>query len=100
MNRHKPTKRTSIVVFFFFFVSNCLSESFGFAANFAPPLQQQPPQPQQPQPQQPQQRPVTANKDVSYIHEGNSSVFLILKDFCRCVTDFAQLYLLHWEFHS
>ena len=28
----------------------------------------------------------------------NVSVFLVLKDFCRFLTDFAQLYLLHWEF--
>ena len=26
------------------------------------------------------------------------SVFLNLKDFCRCLTDFSQLYLLHWAF--
>jgi len=26
------------------------------------------------------------------------SVFLNLKDFCRCLTYFSQLYLLHWGF--
>ena len=26
--------------------------------------------------------------------------FLILKDFCRCLTDFSQLYLLHWVFRN
>ena len=28
------------------------------------------------------------------------SVFLILKDFCRFLTYFSQLYLLHWEFRT
>ena len=28
------------------------------------------------------------------------SVFLSLKDCCRCLTDFAQLYLLHWAFRN
>ena len=28
------------------------------------------------------------------------SLFLILKDFCRFLTYFAQLYLLHWEFRN
>ena len=31
---------------------------------------------------------------------GNCSVFLNLKDFCRCLTDFSQLYLLHWVFRA
>jgi len=32
--------------------------------------------------------------------KGNPSVFLNLKDFCRCLTDFSQLYLLHWGFRN
>jgi len=31
---------------------------------------------------------------------GRKTFLLILKDFCRCLTDFSQLYLLHWAFRQ